>query len=450
MGSQVLKISNFAVMKHRDLIVILVICLFQSAPVFPKAQTPYVKQIVAANSGKFEFSPPYQDYVNVQSYIPVTGAVNLVQTVFTQSVQDIVIKGNVAYIAAQDSLIMMNLTTYQRVAAIADSGLSKMLVFGDKLVVTKQYPVSTFFAEVLRLDDLSPVASIQGIPGDCGGLVAAGDSIYIAVNGGWMGTEGKIAVVETAGWTVSRIINLGASAIGIMNIYKYNKQLFTVNKSPFSAPDAGSLSVINLNDNTFENFNLGRNVSTGAGIDGHLLYFGFNYGIGSFNLNLLKMEDSTVVSDPGSAMFKYITSATVDTLNHRIYVNVGDYVAPGTCLVATLNGDSVASFATGISTDGVAVDYRVSATGVENLDEDVFSFSLYPNPAADFVTLKYSHPGDIREIRLTDMMGRNLSVNLKKNSDGETVLNVGQLPSGMYAVTFVAMNRSFTGKFLRK
>jgi hypothetical protein len=345
---------------------------------------------------------------------------------------------------------MMNLTTYQRIAAIADSGLSKMLIFGDKLVVTKQYPVSTYFAEVLRLDDLSLVSSIPGIPGDCGGLVAAGDSIYIAVNGGWMGTEGKIAVVETSGWTVSRIINLGASAIGSMNIYKYNNQLFTVNKSPYTTPDAGSLSVYNLNNHSFENINLGGNVSIGAGIDGHLLYFGFDYGIGSFNMNLLEMEDSTVIEDPGSAMFNYITSATVDTLNHLIYVNVGDYVAPGTCMVATLTGDSVTSFATGISTDGVAVDYRISATGVEDVDKDATAFSLYPNPATDYVTLKLSNPDEICGIRLTDMMGRDLVLNLKTSRDGETILDVSHLPSGVYAAIVATRNRSFTGKFQRR
>ena len=437
-------------MKHRNILFAVAFYLLSVAPVFLMGQTPYVKQIVSVNSGKFEFSPPYQDYVTVQSYLPVNGEGNLIQTVFTQSVQDIITKGDIAYISAQDSIIKINLTTYQRVAAIADSGLSKLLLFGDKLIVTKQYPVSTYFAEVLRADDLSLVASIPNIPGDCGGVVAVGDSVYIVVNGGWMGTEGKIAVVETSGWTVSRIINLGTSAVGSMNIYLYNNQLFIINKSPYSAPDAGSISIYNLNNHSFENVNLERNVGSGAGIDGSLLYFGFDYGIGSFNMNSRKIEDSAVIADPGSAMFRYITSATIDTLNHLIYVNVGDYVSPGNCMASALTGDSVTSFATGISTDGIAVDYRVSAAGVDYPDEDATSFSLHPNPATDFITLKLSHPEDIREIRLTDIMGRNLSGILTSTHDGETILDVSHLPSGVYAVIVTLMNRSVTGKFLRK
>ncbi|MEI6434600.1 MAG: T9SS type A sorting domain-containing protein [Bacteroidota bacterium] len=434
----------------KKILVLIVLYLAIPGSVYLTGQTPYIKQIITANSGEFEFSPPYQDFVTAQTYNPVTGAGNVIQTIFTQSVQDICIKGNVAWIAAQDSIIKINLDTYQRITAIPDSGLSKLLVFGDKLIVSKQYPVTTFFAEVLKADDLSLVSSIKGIPGDCGGLVAAGDSIYIAVNGGWMGTEGKIAVVETTGWTLVREINLGTAAVGIMNIYLYDNKLFTVNKSPYTSPEVGSISAYNLNNHTFNNSILNKNVGTGAGIDDSLLYFGFDYGIGSFNLNTLQVADSVVVSDPGSAVFMYVTSATVDTLNNLIYMNVGDYATPGTCFVATITGDSVTSFSTGISADAVAVDYRAYPAGIENRRGESLLLTLYPNPVSDKLTVTLNTCEEIREIGISDLTGRVVIQNSFNYRTNLATIPVNILACGVYAITVKTDTGSVFGKFVKE
>jgi len=410
------------------------LCLGIMAPVLLSGQTPYVKQIITANSGRFEYSPPFQDWVTLQSYDPVGGTVDLINTVFTQSAQDICIQGHIAYIAAQDSIIKINLNTYQRMAAVSDSGLSRLYLFGGKLVVSKQYPLTTFFAEVLDTADLSLVTSISGISGDCGNMVAAGDSLYLTVSGGWMGTEGKVAVIETSGWTLVREINFGAEAIGVLNIYRYNDLLITVNKSPYMTPDVGSITAYNLNDNTFVNTIINKNVGAGAGIDGHLLYFGLDYGIGSFNLNTLQVEDTVVVPDPGSALFKYITSATVDTLNNHLYINIGDYVAPGICLVSTLSGDSVTSFATGISSEAVAVDMRIAPVGIENHGPESLSLVVYPDPVSDKLFISMPGKAEIKSIQITDISGRIFIRQNPGSAENTTSVSCSELPSGMYYI----------------
>jgi hypothetical protein len=119
------------------------------------AQTmSWVKQVISVNSGKFEASPPYLDFVTVQAFNPSNQSVNGFNTIFTQSAQDILIHGQFAYIAAQDSLIKYNLNNYDRVAAIADSGLSKLGIYHNRLIVSKQYPVNTYFVEVLDTANL--------------------------------------------------------------------------------------------------------------------------------------------------------------------------------------------------------------------------------------------------------------------------------------------------------
>jgi hypothetical protein len=170
----------------------------------------WVEQVIVCNGGKFESSPPYTDYVTVQSYDPVTLASVVFDEIKTQSVQDAVIYDQqFLYVAAQDSIIMYNLNTLQRVNAVSDSGISRLGLYLDKLVVTKQFPITRFFVEILDANNLSLIARIQNISGDCKGVTVWKDTIYVAVNGGFLGTEGKLAVISTGNWQLKREVNFG-------------------------------------------------------------------------------------------------------------------------------------------------------------------------------------------------------------------------------------------------
>jgi hypothetical protein len=412
-------------------------------------QTPFVKQVFIANSGKFEFAPPFEDFVTLQSTDPVSGNTHTIHSIGTQSAQDIARKGKMVYITAQDSLILIDADSYQRLGGIADSGLNKLLVCGNRLIISKQYPLETNFVEIRNTSDLSLKAVISGIPGDCGGMVSIGDSVYVAINGGWMGTEGKIAVIDTTNWSLSRIVNLGTPAIGMMSMYIYKGKIFTVNKSPFSSPDAGSISEYNPITGQFTNYVFAKNVATGAGIDGNLLYFVFNYGIASFNLDTRQLEDSTVIPDPGSASFNYITSAIVDTLNHRIFANKGDFFTPGTCLVYSVNGDSVTSWPTGISSDALLVDYRVSGTGIPEIQGNELVWM--PNPSRTDVSA-ILHDGEIPSaVMISTVAGVSVTNDNWESGSGKLKLDVSKLPSGLYLVNVkTETGKIFRGKIIRE
>lgn len=413
-------------------------------------QTPFVKQVVIANSGKFEFAPPFEDVVTLQTTEPVSGTTHLIHTIGTQSAQDIVRKGKTIYVAAQDSLIMIDADTYQRVGGIPDSGLNKLLISGNKLIVSKQYPLKTNFTEVRNTIDLTLLAGISDIPGDCGNMVILGDSLYIAVNGGWMGTEGKIAVVDTATWTMRRIINLGSSAVGIMSMYVYRNRIFTVNKSPYSTPDAGSISEYNPSTGQFTNYVFAKNVATGAGIDGNHLYFIFNYGIASFNLDTRQIDDSTVVPDPGSSMFRYITSAIIDTLNHRIYANTGDFFTPGNCHVFSVSGDSITTWPTGISSDALLVDYRVSGTGLPE-NSTALQLTWNPNPVADNAVAMLPAGAIAQELSITNSNGIPAKPEIWNCNSGKVTIKAGNLKPGLYLIQVQSQNgKIFTGKIIKE
>jgi hypothetical protein len=452
---------NPATMKKSFTLTLLIFLILTSIHTNLQAQgsNTWVKQTITSNSGKFEFSPPYNDFVNVQAYNPVNSSVTAFNTIFTQSAQDIVINNGIAFVSAQDSIIKYNLDTYQRTAAIADSGISKMVIYKQYLIVSKQYPLFSNFVDILDTANLSLVGRVEGISGDCGGIAFSEDTVYVAVNGGWMGTSGKIAVIDPASWTLVREIDLGASAIGINNMYEYQGKIFSINKTPYGMPPVGSISKYNPADGSFFtkviDVKIGNDASNrdaAPGLKDSLLYCIFNEGIGSFNLNTMEIQDTVVIADPGSAMFTYILSSCIDTLNGRLHINIGDYIASGHCLVTTLAGDSVTSYTTGISSDAVAVDYRKYPLGYgDPAGMAEASLSLFPNPVGDMLTIKFRDAMGIEAITITDINGRTM-MHFDGTSvrEGSLKISVGHLNAGIYAVMLKGSNGLLTGKFIRR
>ncbi len=411
----------------------------------------WTKQIITINSGRFEFTPPVQDFVTAQAFNPTTQAVNEFNTIFTQSAQDVLIVGNVAYVAAQDSIIKYNLNTYHRITAIADSGLAKLAIFHNRLVVSKQYPLAKFFVEVLDTVNLSLIAMVDHIAGDCGGIACSADTVYVAVNGGWMGTEGKIAVIDPVSWTLTREINLGTNAIGIFNLYKHNGKIFSVNKTPYGMPPTGSISVYDPSNGSQNNLVINVKVGNGTGMRDSTLYFMMNEGIGSFNLNTLKIADTSIVSDPGSAMFQYILSSAIDTLNKRIYANIGDFTTAGYCLVSSLTGDSITSYPTGISSDVVGVDYREYAEGISFNPAARLTLTIYPNPAANLITVYYQGKQHIQSISVTDAFGKTVFSNYENlMNSGQINIQIESLPAGLYCVVVRTSGEPAVAKFIKR
>ena len=209
-------------MNSTKLLFLATLCLLLTLPLQGFNQSDkFVRQILTSNSGKFEFSPPYNDYVTLQSFDPLTKTTSNFSSIFSQSAQAILVSKHVGYFAAQDSIVKYNLNTLQRMAAIADSGLSRLALYNGKLLVSKQYPVSRNFFEVLDTADLGLIAQVPGISGDCAGISFIHDTIYVAVNGGWLGTEGKLAVIDPNSWTLKTEENFGHQAIGIWDLFEF-------------------------------------------------------------------------------------------------------------------------------------------------------------------------------------------------------------------------------------
>jgi hypothetical protein len=406
----------------------------------------WVNQVVVVNSGKYESTPPYLDYVSVQSYNPTTQVTTTVDNIYTQTAQHVVIKGNIAYVAAQDSIIMYNIDTWQRLNAIADSGLSRLMVFNDKLIVSKQYPIKRFFLEVLNASNLALLARVQNISGDCAGMTYDKDTIYVAVTGGFAASEGKMAAIATDTWTVGREINFGSAANGIWDLLSYNGNIFAVCGSPWVTPSQGCITVYNLASRTYVNKQFTRHFGSAYGNKDNLLYMKINDGIGSFNLLTFNIEDPSIIPDPGAPTIN-INSAAVDYVNSYLYMNIGNRPPSfGLGVVANLAGDSLTSYTTGINAETIAIDYR-TPVGIGPVHTGDMSVSIYPNPVAALMAVSCN--SGITDLKVTDLTGR---VILHQFPAGETTvkLDCSNIPGGVYFLTVTSPQGTQTRKFIRQ
>ena len=417
-------------------------------------EAEWVEQVILINGNTYESTPPFVDYVTCQTYNPATGATSVFDEILTHSTQDVVIANEKIYVAAGDSIIMYDANTLQRLAAIADSGLSRLYIFNDKLIVSKQYPVVRFFVEVIMANDLSLVARIDGISGDCKGIVSTKDSIYVALNGGFMSTEGGMAVINLSNWTLSREINFGPNAVGINDMYYYGTSIFTVNETPYGATDEGSITEYDVYTTLHTNHLFNRRVGAGAsmtknsGIIGNILYFTLNYNVATFNLDTRLVINSNLYVDPGSGNHIYFTSYETDYVNNELYLNIGNRVAWGLDLVGNTLGDSLTSFSTGINTDAIAMDYR-SPVAISDPIADKASITLFPNPVDTKVRVKYTGDAPVQEMLIRDITGRTIYRTNEVALRG-TWVDCSTFPSGLYFVTIRTETNALSTKLVKK
>lgn len=431
--------------KHFLLNFVLYAMLISTISTFAQ-DNEWVNQVVVVNSGRFETTEPYTDYVTVQSYNPASQQTNVFGTIYTQAAQDIVIHGNMAYVAAQDSIIMYNIDNYQRVAAISDSGLSKLCYFNNKLIVTKKAPISRFFVEVLDASNLALLARIQNISGQCGGAIYDKDTIYVAVNNGADGTVGKLACIAVDSWTVVREINFGEQAVGIFDLYNYGGNIVSVNRTPTGGTATGSITMYNLFSKTFENKIINATIGYGCGIKNNLLYLIYNGGIGSFDLNTGTMVNTQIIPAPTQPNVAF-NSAAVDYVAGNLYMQLGNRPPTfGIGIVASSQtGDSLTSFPTGLNANAVAIDYR-TPVGVQGEPEDA-SISIFPNPVTDFLWIKTNLPA--KQVSVIDITGRVIYSNATGDSENIRI-DCSGFPSGVFFVSVLTESGKVTKKFIRQ
>jgi hypothetical protein len=325
-------------------------------------------------------------------------------------------------------------------------------MFGNKVLVSKQYPIKRFFLEVLD-ENLSLLARVQNISGEAAGIISAWNAgqniVYVAVNGGYAGTEGKLARINPVNWTVLGEINFGANAVGINDLYFYDSKIYTVNRTPSGNPYRGSVTVYDFIQDNFINHMFDVLVGDGAGIKDNLLYLKMNEGLGSIDMDTKQIADTTIIPDPGTSNRRYIISAAVDYINDLFYINLGNRSSYGVGEIATLSGDSITSYTAGINAEAIAIDYR-TPVGIDPGQTINDFVNIYPNPVTDFLVLNLNSPETIKFIKITDLTGRVIHEILPDEIEKVIRFNCEDLNSGVYLLSFLTDSGMKTRKFIKK
>ena len=328
----------------------------------------YTNQLIVGNGGIY--GDP-SDHVTIASHNPEEQSTTLFGDIARESIQDLIVHENFAYVAAEDSIVKFNIDTYEKVAAIYESNLSQLFYKNGLLYVSRRSdlsgpPTDGAYLKVFNAEDLTLVGTVDGISNDAAGIVVEWDTVYVAVSGDWQATEGKFAVIDN-NFNLVREMNFGTDAVGIYDLYSDGNIIYSVNRSPYSSTN-GSVTNYSIWSTGFSTSVFENAVGKGVAKSGNILYLMLDNGIGSYDLISNEVIEISIVPDPGSANFIYMADAVFDNLNQLFYITITDYYSMGEGKVYDMNGLETGTFEAGVSAEAIALDFRINDFAFEDVE----------------------------------------------------------------------------------
>lgn len=396
----------------------------------------FSKHVVVVNGGVFGTT----NYANVSLQNLSTGVFTSIDTIYTTSVQDLLIDGQNLYVAAQDSIVKYDLNSQTRIAANAFGAPStvKMALHGSHLLVGNWYEpwgqVGSFDNH-FRIFDATTLAFVDSIPEvtkAADDFVVIGDYAYIAQNTaktvGWGDTLGYLAVVDLTDFSFVRYDTLSTGGEEIGRLVAEGDLIYALNGS--------SNTISSYNTQTLAKSTQAAALTiapTGYGPTAYptgvanTWYIPHGTGICSYNLATNTAVLPNIVTVPGSFAF------ALDTFNNTFLVSHIDY---GNQLnnkgrIYDLNGDSVGMFQVGLSPELVALisDNGVAVTKIAAAQE--LNYTIYPNPTQAILNIELASQ-EMVTIMLIDQLGQ---VVLTEQANDKTVsVSVENFAAGAYFV----------------
>lgn len=220
-------------MKHNFLLISLLLPLicFIFAPSL-SAQTTS-ERLVIGNGG--QFGNPLEN-AHVIFYDLEGDSIQSVDTIQTQSVQDLLIEGAYAYVAAQDSIVKYFIPTGERLAATAFGMPStvKLAVYDSLLLVGNWYGAADGNLRLFHKETLAFEDAILGITKGATDFLIRGDSAYVVQNyptAAFTDSAGYLAIVDLKNRMWVRDITFANNDEELGRILVYDNLLYGFNSS---------------------------------------------------------------------------------------------------------------------------------------------------------------------------------------------------------------------------
>ncbi len=401
------------------------------------AQNSYVNQVIVGSGGNF--SNP-DEHVMLSTYNPSDESTTFFGEVFTQSIQDIVISGEFAYIAAQDSIVKINIDNFSKVLAVEAIGVNQLLVHENVVFATFQYPATDNFVQVFSANNLEHITNIANIADESAGMVIVDDNLYVAVPGGWTSTTGAIAIINLDEYLLITQIQLGTEGIGVFDLFVSDGKIMSVNRTPYMGT-TGYISTMSVMGSQVSSNIINEVIGKYAGVQNNILYTVMNNGIGAINLSDFSVIDNSIV-DP---INNTIAAVELDTVNQNFYVTSTDYFSMGDGTVYDMAGEAIGTFEANISPDALAIDYRDNTSVSEN---DLIISTVYPNPASHTINID-SELTSISKYKILDITGRIVKKNSINEISGNFSVNISDLNSGVYIIQLANENSVSSTRFIK-
>ncbi len=405
----------------------------------------YAAEIIFINGGTFGVP----NSTSIVSLNLDTQETTIIDNPGTASVQALTINGSKAYVAADDSLIMYDLETKKRIAAVnhkldypSVDGLAKSIsVFGDKLFFSKQFPATSQYVDIIDANTLEYSNSVLNIAAEAAASITIGDSIYVAAPGGWAATETKIDVINLTDTTVTRTINFGAGSASMANICEHNGKIYGLVPRVYGGSEGCIIEYNPLTNDTIkisvpylgDDEGLYSSASNYFGKIDDRIYFKNNGQIAIYNIS------EKTVTDLVTGLVG-LQACVVDQNSGKLAATFGSWNTPSSGVVYSAEGDSLYTFYNvDASPEQMAVYYKNKTTSIENAEVKI---AIYPNPCTNVVTIKTTEI--VKDIYILNTQGQ-----IVKQSNSVEI-QVSDLTSGIYFIKTEIDGKMYINPFVKK
>lgn len=343
----------------RFLFHVLVWVLF-TAPLFAQDG---LNQVIIVNGG--QFGNP-NERSNVASYDPVSGAYRVFDTIPVNSVQDIVVEGDIAWVAAQDFIARYDLDTYERLALVPFPGMSahQLEVAGDKLFATNYFGQDSSNLYIFNKSTMELTGSVNEIRHPGGTMAVLGDELYLSQNmkgsidacppfGCLNDTLGYLSVVDVATGQWVRDIPLDNNGNEAGRIFALGNALVTLNETSNTSTAWSAVSEESITQDVSPGIATIRYRTEGTVIADRIFSL-FDGGIGLLNDSLDMAE---IVIDTLATAFAY------DLVNDRFFVTATNFFSYNLGYAFSSTGEHLFDFPVGYAPEAVAVHYNRQPVG---------------------------------------------------------------------------------------
>jgi hypothetical protein len=330
---------------------------------FSLAAQDGLNQVIIVNGGQFG-NPNEQ--ANIASFDPTTGNYRVFDTIPVNSIQDVLVEGDFAYVAAQDLVVKYDLDTYEVVAETPFPGQSahQLEISGDKLFATNYFAQADNNLYIFDKHSLSVTDTVAEISHPGGTMAVLNDKLYISQNrqgsidmcppfGCFNDTMGYVAEVDinsgewirdieldNDGREAGRIFSTGSSLILLNEVSNTSTALLPATGENFTRTVDIPISTLRYRT---EGFVLGGQV---------ISLFAGGIGILSDSLNTADI----VVDTP-------VTAFTYDQVNDRFFITSTDFFSFSNGYAFKGSGMFEYDFPVGYAPEAIGVHYNHQPQG---------------------------------------------------------------------------------------